>query len=398
MARPSKYPQQLRERAVRMVVESRDDYEIDGASTLNTWVRNELRLSAKQAAALVRAADTLIRLPDVAHAAATGSIRTEHVAAFTYGLHHIGTDLMAQSQPWLLDVARTCEPGELYKVVKALRDAVFPDELDKAWLAGMDKQDIQVNPVPGGWHVTGFLNVTAGAKLKKVLDSVAAPHNAGDDRSGSERRTQGFDDLLTRILESGLPSDKGIRPHLSVIVDAETLHTTTTNNTTNTDDTDNTGTGSQEPAVPAPPAELAGYGPIGPKLLGYLTCISDYTPILTRKGFPTKQAQILNVGRSQRSATLKQRRAIIARQMGVCAAPGCTHTHLEIHHTIWYSRGGPTDLDLMIGLCVRCHHLIHRELLNIHGNATDGYHFTNRDNQPLHNTYRTRRNNHLLKQ
>lgn len=32
MARPSKYPQQLRERAVRMVVESRDDYETEAAA------------------------------------------------------------------------------------------------------------------------------------------------------------------------------------------------------------------------------------------------------------------------------------------------------------------------------------------------------------------------------
>ena len=32
MARPSKYPQQLRERAVRMVIESKDDFETEAAA------------------------------------------------------------------------------------------------------------------------------------------------------------------------------------------------------------------------------------------------------------------------------------------------------------------------------------------------------------------------------
>jgi hypothetical protein len=178
-------------------------FELDGASTLNTWVRKELRLSAKDATALVRAAATLAQLPAVADAAAAGQIRADHVDVFTYGLKHIGADVLIQSESWLLDVARSNEPHELRTVIRALREAIFPDELDQAWMDGMDKQDINVAPVPGGWHVSGFLNVTAGAKFKKVLDSVSAPHDKDDTRSGSERRVQGLDDLMTTVLESG---------------------------------------------------------------------------------------------------------------------------------------------------------------------------------------------------
>jgi len=355
-------------------------YEVDGASTLNTWVRNELRLSGKDAAQLVRASATLAQLPLVAEAAAVGAIRADHVAVFSYGLKHIGAEVIRSSQDWLLDVATSNEPGKLFEIVRALREALFPDELDQAWMDGMDKQDIQVTSVPGGFHVTGFLNATCGAKLKKVLDSVSAPRDKDDTRSGSERRVQGLDDLLTSILEGGLPADKGVRPHMSVIADADTLADAT-----------------QQAAEPGcgsgggRPATMAGYGSVGPKLLGYLACLADYTPILTRKGFPTGQAQILNVGRAHRSPTLKQRRAVLARQGGVCAAPGCTHTHLEIHHTIWWSNGRPTDLDLLIGMCVRCHHLLHRGMLNIKGDAATGYTFTNQDNRPLLAAYRHRR-------
>ena len=351
-------------------------YELDGASSLNTWVRNELRLSAKDAAKLVRASSTVVQLPDVAKAAEAGEIRTDHVAAFTYGIKHVGAQVIQQSESWLLDVAKTCEPLELFKVVRALREAVFPDDLDKAWAEGMDRQDIQVNPVPGGWHVSGFLGVTTGAKTKKVFDSVSAPRDADDTRSGAERRVQGLDDLMTKILESGLPSDKGVRPHLSVIVGAETLQAAVDPQTT---------------TRPVEPAQLAGYGSVGPQVLGYLACVSDFTPILTQKPGEFTQARILNVGRSHRAPTLKQRRAVLARQGGICAAPGCNHTHLEIHHVIWWSKRGPTDLDLLVGICVRCHHLHHRGLLNIAGNAHDGFEFTNKSGRALR-----RRRNHYL--
>ena len=83
----------------------------------------------------------------------------------------------------------------------------------------MDRQDIQVNPVPDGWHVNGFLNTATGAKFRQVLDTLGAPRDADDQRPGAERRVDAFDRMLTTVLEAGLPSDKGIRPQLSVIVD-----------------------------------------------------------------------------------------------------------------------------------------------------------------------------------
>ena len=352
------------------------DFELDGASTLSTWVRNELRLSAKEASTLVSAAATLTHLPAVAEAAAAGEIRAAHVATFTYGLKHIGHKVVTESEPWLLDVAKTREPNELFKVIRALRDAIYPDELDKDWAKGMDKQDIQINAVPAGFHLTGFLSTTLGAKFQSVLGSISAPRDKDDDRTGAERRIDGFDQLFTRILEAGLPSDKGVRPHLSVIVDADTLE-------------DAAG---QEPGTTpnsGTPAQLAGFGSIGPQLLGYIACNSDLTAILLRGN-----TDVLDVGRSYRLATLKHRRAVIARQGGQCATPGCHNTHLEMHHPTWWSRGGKTSLDNLIGICSRCHHLVHRNLLTITALGQGGFEFTNKDNRPLLNAYRHRRDTH----
>jgi hypothetical protein len=173
------------------LVETRD-FELDGASSLTTWSRNELRLDARDAKALVRAAVTMTDLSAVGEAAAEGRIRMDHVVAFSYGVKHVGREVMRESQSWLLDVATTHEPSELRQVVRSLREAVYPDELDQAWIDGMDKQDIQVNPVPAGWHVNGFLNTTTGAKFKRVLDTLGAPQDADDRRPGSERRVEAF--------------------------------------------------------------------------------------------------------------------------------------------------------------------------------------------------------------
>ena len=138
---------------------------------LSTWVRNELRLSARETATLVNAAATCVHLPAVAEAAAAGQIRAAHVATFTYGLKHIGHKIVTDSESWLLEVAKTCEPNELFRVIRALRDAIYPEELDREldrdWATGMDTQDLQVNAVPAGFSPAA-MPYFAAAPLSRV--------------------------------------------------------------------------------------------------------------------------------------------------------------------------------------------------------------------------------------
>ncbi|TSD64465.1 HNH endonuclease [Aeromicrobium piscarium] len=64
----------------------------------------------------------------------------------------------------------------------------------------------------------------------------------------------------------------------------------------------------------------------------------------------------MDVGRSSRLATPRQRTAVLARQGHQCASPGCRAPVVHIHHIIWWSRGGPTDLANLIGLCPNWSH------------------------------------------
>lgn len=358
--------------SVARLVDETKGYEADGASSLRVWCRNELRLDSSETRAVCAAASTMRQLTDVGDSARAGRIRSAHVRAFTYGVRHIGYSVVQDSLPWLLDVATACEPAQLFQAVRALREAVYPDTLDDAWQRGMDREDFQVNAVPEGWHVNGFLNTVAGAKLRTILDSLGAPREGGDERTGSQRRVDALEELADKVLSDGLPSDKGIRPHLQVIVEAHTLAAVL-------------GRGPHYRADEAMPAQLLDFGAIGPRLLSYLTCVSHTTAIITdgQTAGPVPQARILNVGRSARLATPKQRHAVIARQDGQCAAPGCTSTHLEVHHRTPWSQGGPTDLDNLIGLCPSCHRLAHRGMLHINDDGYGGFAVTGGDNSGL---------------
>lgn len=231
----------------------------------------------------------------------------------------------------------------------------------------MDHEDIQVTPVPSGWHVSGFLGADIGGKLRSLLDSLGAPREAGDTRTGSQRRVDAFGELVDTVLAHGLPPDRGVRPHLSIHVDAGALR----------------GEASE------PPASLAGFGAIGPQLLEYLICVGDLTAFLVRQ-HGDGHADVLDVGRTRRLASRTQRRAVLARQRDECAAPGCRNTHLEIHHAHWWSHGGPTDLDNLIGLCPRCHRLVHRGLLTISANGHGRFEFHDHDTRPIQRAWRKR--------
>ncbi len=71
--------------------------------------------------------------------------------------------------------------------------------------------------------------------------------------------------------------------------------------------------------------------------------------------------EVLDHGRSRRTASRSQRRALRAMHRG-CAHQGCNvgFDACRIHHIRWWWRdAGPTDIDNLLPLCERHHHLVH---------------------------------------
>lgn len=340
-------------------MQERAAYEAEGASSTAGWARRELRWDVRQSRAAIAAGRTLRVLPAVGAAHRAGEIRRAHVDAFTVALKKADREVVEAAEDVMLDVARVCEPGELTAQLTMLVEVAHPEDLDRAYVAGMDKHDLTIARCGEGYHVNGFLDAVNGTRLRTWLTAASAPRGTEDDRTPAQRRVDAVGDLAAAALEHGLPSDRGVRPQVNVMVDAAWL----------------AGLPGAEPPV------LTGWGPVGPGLFDYLACGADRTDVLVAgvTSSTTPQADILNVGRTHRLATYKQRQAVLARQGGVCANPACGGTHLELHHVAWWDRdGGRTDLDNLAGLCPRCHQLVHAGKLWVEADGQRGFVFSRR--------------------
>jgi hypothetical protein len=84
-------------------------------------------------------------------------------------------------------------------------------------------------------------------------------------------------------------------------------------------------------------------------------CAEVIVPIIT-----AANGISLHLGRDTRIANRAQRRALRAMYRG-CAIPGCSVTwnQVAVHHVQWYRHGGPTNIDNLLPLCIKHHHLAH---------------------------------------
>lgn len=101
--------------------------------------------------------------------------------------------------------------------------------------------------------------------------------------------------------------------------------------------------------------ETATGTPLSPAAVRRMACDAGLLPVvLGGEGLP------LDVGRSRRLATAAQRSALRSLHR-TCAHPACSvrFSRCRIHHVDPWERGGTTDLDRMVPLCERHHHLVH---------------------------------------
>ncbi|WP_394216142.1 DUF222 domain-containing protein [Brachybacterium vulturis] len=109
--------------------------------------------------------------------------------------------------------------------------------------------------------------------------------------------------------------------------------------------------------VPAGTPEVCGAlgaGPLETRTAERLACTGEVAISITDAG-----GEILYLGRSRRLASRAQRRALRLRDT-TCSFPGCHQSqHLDAHHVVPWSEGGPTDIDGLALLCRRHHVMVH---------------------------------------
>ena len=179
------------------------------------------------------------------------------------------------------------------------------------------------------------LDPLADAKAWSAINAaVATARNADqsdDDRTWDQLQADVVVDLLTGARSSG---DERV-PEVSVLIDYQTLARRLSR--------------VRRPVRP-PTANRCRSTSVR-----RLCCEANIVPIVLGGA-----GEVLDVGRQRRLATRAQRRALRA-MYRTCAHPSCTvpFDSCRIHHVIYWQRGGPSDLDNMVPLCERHHHLVH---------------------------------------
>ncbi|MGF0312051.1 DUF222 domain-containing protein [Rhodococcus sp. IEGM1428] len=256
-------------------------------------------------------------------------------------------------------------------------------------------------------------DAVTGEKLLTALSPLTEPRPAADgtqdERSPAKRRADAFGQILDHYLATkDRPTEGGDRPHLNLHISLKDL--TDLRNTaagagagagagTDVDGNENRstanepdcsgggdgtggsgsggggdcagGSGDGRDSATGPAADRGAYrdlfgdgttvgwlpwmGPLSREMSRQLACDCILTAIvMDENGSP------INLARTARTVTAKQKRALTARDHG-CAFPGCGKpaAWTEGHHIWHWTDGGPTDMNNLVLLCGFHHRLIH---------------------------------------
>jgi hypothetical protein len=240
------------------------------------------------------------------------------------------------------------------------------DALESAHQAQRRARFLHLGTSDQGTRISGHLDAVAGHRLRLALEAVTPRPAADDDRTGEQRAADALVTLAEGALtEPGTAPGAAVRPHVSVLVREETWrrhrrHRAEGEPSRDGGVTAGGATGATPvpgPAGPADPATWEDGTPLPRSEVDRVLCDCD----LTRVVLDAADAP-LNLGRTQRTYTGVQRRAVIARDRS-CRWPGCAAQArwCEIHHIRWWGRdGGETSVGNGVLLCSFHHHEVHR--------------------------------------
>jgi len=214
----------------------------------------------------------------------------------------------AGAETELLSAAHAKDPAELRQAAREIRHRVDAEGTARQALEQRRKRRLHLFNLPDGMlGLEGALPPEGGVALRLTLEALTGVPPKGDRRTQQQRNAGALMELCQRQLDSGtLPRVNGRKPHLTVVVQAETL--------------------AGQPG--APPAQLEGAGPISGETARRLLCGGSVSLLTV-----DKKGVALDLGRAQRLASEPQRRVLMA-QSRYCTFPAATGRRASASRTI----------------------------------------------------------------
>lgn len=361
--------------------------------TTTRWLEHRTGVSAGTAAHLTRHARALRdHLPATRNVLASGRITPQHVSAITAVLRTIGPEHATAAEPILLDLARRADPATVKRATAEIWAQVNPAGAETAMHQAYARRGLTLSVVGQLGYLDGVFDLESTELIASALQPLLAPTGPGDKRETPQRRADALVDILQHHLDTAdTPQLGGHRPHVSLVIDAEQLSPTDHRSDAVLDADGPTGRSSRGWAgtVTLPWTGAA----VPASIMRRWTCDAALSPVLARlvrrhqptaltidearawatapgSGAFTLDSAVwmpLSVGRTRRTATNAQLKALRARDGG-CIHPECTRTaaYCDAHHVQHWADGGPTDLHNLVLLCRHHHRTLHQHLWAIH--------------------------------
>ena len=309
--------------------EAAQDWQDDGASGPEPWLVGQLGLARPTSNEWHRVASELQELPELHAAYSRGELSWDQVRAATRFVTpdddtHYATTLPGYSAAQIQRMARQRRPISSADAREAHANRGF------SWRRDHRR---------GGFVYSGFVSFEQGEAINQAIASIAESWGA-DPATGTwapiaTRRADSLHDLATRHLGSTSAPDRAC-----VVIHADAA---------------------------VVDGEEPGNGFIGDLAVsrdGVLRGLCDCRVEVALHG---PDGATVGVARASQNIPWWLRRQVHHRD-GTCRFPGCERSIRQVHHVHHWSRGGPTNLDNLVGLCWAHHHLVHEGGWTVEGN------------------------------
>ena len=288
-------------------------------------VRDELQVSKREAKRDVESAVRLAELPVTSEALASGEIPRGHARLIARASSESTID-----EALLVEAANTEPFDEFARTVKRHQQDMAVDDgqslLDRQ--RKNRKARIFESAESGMFVLSGEFDQITGARVATALTAKERQLWHREDPKARPTPQQRMADALAELICEPA-SGKSAGTDLLVIADFDVIKQQLDN------------------------PRLADGSPIPIVELHRLALEANLLPSI----FDSK-AQDMWLGRKQRTASEAQRVALIARDQH-CIGCGANPLWCRVHHIIWWSKNGPTDVDNLVLVCDDCHHKIH---------------------------------------
>jgi hypothetical protein len=308
-------------------------WEGDGATSMTAWLADRARMPRGRAAGWASRSRKLARLPVTARAYRDGVLSSGQVEAICANLDRETVDLFADHESSVVPTLVELSADEVGQVMGRWREHATADREPKPERA----QELHLSRgLGGGWVLDGNLNAETGELLDTALGLVATGEVDGDvPRSNGTRRADALADLARWFLDHQTDHDGGRRqrPHLNLIIDYDRLVA----------------------AAGTTAESLSG------TVLDQVTTLRLLCDASLHRVIMDGHSAVLDYGHASRTITPPMWAALGVRDRH-CRYKGCDRpaAWCEGHHVRPWITDGPTNLNNLVLLCTRHHHLLHR--------------------------------------